>query len=217
MNIEQLRAEVQNKVEMAQKSVAEKVEVAKLEAKLNLLNNESLQLAKVRAQLVTSATDKLKELDTACSEIVSSMPIFSAKTRENRKWNPSRQYGLGNQIALVTGILSGIQYSAAEHKSQMLAYTGLNEDLVEQTLEAFGNLPYYSKNFDMVVEGSDYDLDTLHENLSLIEDLLDVQLDKSKLTDKTMSTRKEVALYRAEAAKLEAEATQELMGSGIKL
>jgi hypothetical protein len=126
------------------------------------------------------------------------MPSYNNKTRENRKWMPSRQYGLGNQITALTGLLSGIQYSATVHKPYLLAATGLSEDLIESTLEALGTTAYYSTNYNAIIVGTDYNLATLNNNLQVIESILDITLDKSKINEATLSNRMLVAQLKAE-------------------
>ena len=205
--IEHLKAQVAAKVAETTAAVKEQVEVAQLEAKLNVLSNDNLIVARARMELISATSKKLSDLEMQCQQVISSMPIYSAKTRENRKWNPSRQYGMGNQIATLTGILSGIQYSATEHKRVMLEMTGFSEDLVEQTLEAFGNVSYYSRNNDLVVEDISYDMEAILSNIAIIEQILDIDLDKKKLNNTIMRQRFEVARVRAERQKAEAEAT----------
>lgn len=213
MTKEQIK-ELEAKVAAAKAQAAEKVEnqiaVARLNAQLSTATNEHLINAKARQAMTAATTNKLKELELACETIVNEMPIYNQKTRENRKWNPSRQYGLGNQIALLTGLLSGIQYSAMDHRVQMLALTELDEDTIEQTLEAFGNTAYYSKNHDLIVDEVEYDFEGIQNAVMLLEEHFEITLDKSKLTDRTLRAKFSVARAKAEADKEEAATTAEL-------
>lgn len=192
-----LKAQIKLAQAKATATIATKLENAKLTAKLKNLTNESLLNAQANLAIVTEASDTLKSLNDQCEQVVIGMPIRNAATREDRKWNPSRQYGYGNQIALVTGILSGIQYSANDHKVHMLALTGLNEDLVEQTLEAFGNTAYYSRNYHQVVASMPYNVAKVNEYLSIIESVLDITIDRTKITEEVFSTRFTIADNRA--------------------
>lgn len=205
--VEQLRAQLTTKQAETAAVVSEAIEVAKLTAKLSMLDNTKLQTARVHASIKKDTTSKLEKLDAMCAEVVTAMPIFNKTTKENRKWNPSRSYGLGNQLAILTGILSGIQYSANEHKVQMLAITGLDADIIESTLEAFGSPAYYSKNYGVVVEEVPYDLPTIEANLAIIEDALDINLDKSRLTAAIMDNRFKSAKASAERAQDKVERT----------
>lgn len=203
--LEQLREDVKNRTAAVQTETAEKLEISRLTASLSILNNESFIASKVRLTLVEETTKKLKAIEAVCEEVVNSMAIQSAKTREKRKWNPSRQYGFNTQLSILTGILSGIQYSAQAHKEQMLTLTGLSEDLIEQTLEAFGSTAYYSKNCLQVIDETTYDMEALTGNIALIEEALSVKLDTSKLNNTVMRTRFEVTRIKAERECAEAE------------
>ena len=110
---------------------------------------------------------------------------------------------MGNHIQLLTSLLSGINYAATDHKVMMLAATGLSEDLIEQTLEAFGSTVYYSNNYATVIAETPCNLSKLQDCIALIEDSLDLTLDKSKLTLPTMSARFELARVVAERKEAE--------------
>ena len=198
MNLQELQAKLEAKKTEVAAKVANNIAVTKIQAQLNMLENDNLTLARVKASLRQETSDKLTNLNTQCEQLVATMPIYNAKTKQDRKWNPSRQYGLGNQIATLTGILSGIQYSATAHKEQLLALTGLSEDVIEATLEAFGSPSYYSNNYAMVVDEVPYNLDEILNNIGLIEQALNIVVDKSKLTETTMRTRFTVARTTAE-------------------
>lgn len=205
--LDELRAEVAAKVALAKEQAAEMTERIQLTAQLNRATNTALIEAGVRAQLNSEATEKLKVLELACEQTVASMPVMNTKTRENRKWNPRREYGLGNQIQILSGILSGIQYSSAQHKPFLLAQLpGISEDLIESTLEAFGVPSYYSNNYEMVIPEVAADVSKLYQNLGLIEQKLDITIDKSKITAQVFETRFEVARLKAEKDRADAEA-----------
>lgn len=203
--IEELRAEREKRLLEVKADIKARMEMSSLTRSLAVLNNDKLTNSKVRLALVEESTNKLKALEIACNDIVDSIPIHSAKTREYRKWNPSRQYGLNTQLAILTGILSGVQYSASAHKIQMLDVIGLSEDLVEQTLEAFGSTAYYSKNYVQVIDEVEYDMELLIENIALIEEALGISLDTARLNDTVMRNRFEIARVTAGRKCAEAE------------
>ena len=195
-NLQELRAQAAAAIEAAKLKAADAKE--ELQLKMTIARtNDSIKMAiarttdnairaRVRAEISREATDKLNLLNATCEQIVSEMPIYSARTRENRKWNPSRQYGYGNQIATITGLLSGIQYSAIDHKEQMLALTSLDEDLIEATLAAFGNTSYYNTNYHLVVDEVPFNVPEILANLDLVEEVLGITLDKSAINESTM-------------------------------
>lgn len=196
----ELRAKAQEALARGKEQADIMVEASKLNTVIKL-NSDDMVVARVQARLKDEASDKLAVLDTACAEIIASMPVYSARTKENRKWNPSRQYGMGSQIATLTGLLSGIQYSASEHKAQMLALTGLSENLIEDTLAAFGNTAYYSSNYNVVVDEAAYNEAALTTLLLMVEDALDITLDKTLLTSDALHNRFTIARLRAEKSK----------------
>jgi len=198
-------ATLQQLQEQARQQVQEKLEEAKIRAQKALLSNDKLLDAQVKLALLAETTNKLTELDNQCEALVESMPVYSSVTREQRKWNPSRVYGYGNHIALLTGLLTGIQYSIKEHREQLLALTGLTEDLVEQTLEAFGRQAYYSKVQHEVVQAQPYNLEALLSWLSVIEVTLGIVLDKTKLTETNMDIQFRIAENKAIQQQAEAE------------
>ena len=198
MTIEDLRQQAAQAVADAKARVATQFETIQLQATIARATNPAILAATASVQAAEATSNKLKELEAVCEQTITSMPSYNSKTRENRKWMPSRQYGLGNQITALTGLLSGIQYSATVHKPYLLAATGLSEDLIESTLEALGTTAYYSTNYNAIIVGTDYNLATLNNNLQVIESILDITLDKSKINEATLSNRMLVAQLKAE-------------------
>lgn len=213
----QLRAQVAIKMEAVKAETAEKVEIAKLQAKLRTLGNEQLQDAQVRVAITAEASTRLSNLELELESLVSSTPVYNKKTRENRKWTPSRQYGLGNHVQLMSGILSGILYSATEHKSLMLAHTGLDVDIIEETLDAFGSTAYYSENYQEIVPEKPANAAVLKQNLAIIADKLDVNVNLDSINDKAMANRFEIARMRAEKARDEVALTDAIAHQTIEI
>ena len=216
MTLEELRAKAAADIQTAAAKVAEQVEVISLTAAINRANNPALQTAVANAQIVASTTNRLKEIETSCEAIIASMPVYNSKTRENRKWTPRREYGLGLHIQLLSGILSGIQYSTVTHKQQLLTLLpGISEDLIESTLEAFGSTSYYSVNYNMIIPEIPANLDRLLNNLQIIEQALGINIDKDKLTSSVLATRFEVARLRALKDQADEEASLALQAQKV--
>lgn len=175
---------------------------AKVEA---VLNNPIIQEGMIVTGMLERTIGKLKEAEALCSGIVEAMPIYSTRTRETRKWSPSPQFGLSTEISAIIRLLTGIQYSAADHKNQMLAVTGLSEPLIEATLDSLGSLPYYNRNYSVVVEGKPMDVTKFAVNIQLVALAIGVTVDTSLLTDKLTTKRTSDALLIAEKNKLAAE------------
>lgn len=206
--------DIKAKLEQARKEAAEKlaakIETARMEAELALLGNENFQNALVSQAIREQTTAKLAMLVNQCASIVADNPVYSRTLGADRKWNPTKQYGFGNQIAELSGLLSGIQYSVAEHNQLMLAAVGLTPDLVERTLEAFGQMPYYSVTSNEIVLGHKTDVRTLTECVTLIEQQLKLVIDKSRLTETVANQRYTTALVRAERAQAEAKLANDI-------
>lgn len=191
--------------EEAARKVAEKLAHRKEQAELALLTSDKYQDSLVEQAIREETTNKLATLNEVCKSIVEENPIYSTTLRQQRKWNPSKRYGLGNQIADLVGLLTGIQYSVKEHNELMLAATGLSKDLIERTIDAFGQLPYYSVVNTTIVEGTSANAATVQECLILLEAQLGIELDKSKVTQKFMDNQYEFAMAKAERVQAEAE------------
>ena len=202
--LEALRAQADAAIAAGNEQATMAKEMVKLQS-IIARNSEVAVQARVRAELKEETTTKLAMLNTACATIVEEMPIYSAKTRSNRTWNPSRQYGMGNHIVALTELLSGIRYAASEHKQQMLAITGLSEDLIEDTMEAFGSTAYYSRNYHTIVDEVPYNYSAVLTNLGLVADRLGVNLELAELNRSKFEKRFTSARLKAEKEYLEAE------------
>lgn len=197
MTLEQLKQEAQAKLQTSIQAAKEAAEMNKYKAIISGGVDRIMAQAAVREE----TSEKLKSIELLCSTIVSELPIQNRATRETRKWNPSRVYGYGNQIGALVGILSGIQYSANEHKIQMLAQTGLNEQIIEDTLNAFGAPAYFSEKYDVIVDERPFDINSICNCLEILEFKLDLTLDKSLVTEATLSKQFELARIKAETAR----------------
>lgn len=191
----------------AKAQVEAKLKAAREKAELEMWTNPVFQEAMVNQSMREEATARLSSLNAQCEAIVSGMEVYSKTLRKVRTWNPSKRYGYGNQFAELSGLLSGIQYSVQEHSDQMLAVTGLTKDLIERTLNALGQLPYYNTNHNVLVDGIPTNAVELYQCVQLIEQKLGVVLDKSYITQANADRQFNNALIRAEAAQAEAQTT----------
>ncbi len=182
---------LQAKVAAVQKANREKLEASVLEASLNatlkLESCPALFDAKVKLAISSTNTEKLQNLVKVCSGIIDETPIQNTKSRAIREWAGSRRFAFGNQINLMYQLATGILYSASEHKELLLAYTGLDIELVEQLVEAFGSPAFYSRNNNVVVEAKAYDVDSVMATLAVMQSVLGVVVDTSKVTTANFS------------------------------
>lgn len=157
-----------------------------------------LEKAYVANYIKTESLNKLKALHQACSEIIAAAPVYDRIAKEDRKWKPQATYGYGEEMQLLSGLISGIRYSAAVHKDLLQEETGLDDATIEMFLTALGQTPYYSSKANVVVEGTPLDLEALQGVLMLIEDTLGIVIDKSALTPARVQAENAKARMRAE-------------------
>lgn len=179
------------KVEKAQKDnaakLAEKVMVASLTATLELESSTVLFDSKVKLAVTSGNTKKLQDLVNVCSGIIDETPVQNTKTRTVREWAGSKRFSFGNQINLMYQLATGIMYSANEHKQLLLAHTGLDIELVEQFVEAFGSPAYYSRNNNVLVEAKPYNTEAVDSAVAVMQSSLGVVVDVTKLTTANFS------------------------------
>ena len=192
--LEQLKIQAKASLEAAIAKAKEEAEERRYTAIISGGVDRVMAIAAVKE----ATSEELKAIEMACSMIVKDLPLTNKATREIRKWNPSRVYGYGNQIGALVGILSGIQYSAAEHRLQMLATTGLNEQIIEDTLNAFGSPSYFSAKYETIVPEKPYCINSIKNSLEVLEIKLNINLDKDAITEELLSKQFESARLRAE-------------------
>lgn len=192
--LEQLKIQAKASLEAAIAKAKEEAE----ERRYNAIISGGVDRVMAISAVKEATSEELKAVEMACSMIVKDLPLTNKATREIRKWNPSRVYGYGNQIGALVGILSGIQYSAAEHRLQMLATTGLNEQIIEDTLNAFGSPSYFSAKYETIVPEKPYCINSIKNSLEVLEIKLNINLDKDAVTEELLSKQFESARLRAE-------------------
>ena len=192
--LEQLKIQAKASLEAAITKAKEEAE----ERRYNAIISGGVDRVMAISAVKEATSEELKAVEMACSMLVKDLPLTNKATREIRKWNPSRVYGYGNQIGALVGILSGIQYSAAEHRLQMLATTGLNEQIIEDTLNAFGSPSYFSAKYETIVPEKPYCINSIKNSLEVLEIKLNINLDKDAITEELLSKQFESARLRAE-------------------
>lgn len=192
-----------NPIEAKLAEIRNRAKAQREAAQLASLDNPGVQEALVKQAIAEETTDTLNKLNTACETIVAQMPIYNTNTKENRKWRPTRVYGYGDQIALLTGLLNGIQYAAAEHKTAMLAATGLSSTLVEDTLQTLGSQTYYSPKYEEIITGVPMQVDSFKSQVELINITLGVSINTSQVTQDKVEQLSTIA--NAQAVKNQAE------------
>lgn len=207
MNIEQLKAQLQAVQEANAIKLQEAVTISMLKAQIALESNPTLQDAKARLAFSAEQTSKLETLVKECEMLIAGTPMYNQKTRDNRKWSGTHRYTFGTQIDLLYQLCSGIMYSCQEHRQLLLAHTGLNSELVEQTLTAFGQPSYYSRNHNTVVEEKPYSVAAVKDVLNVLQSTLGVVVNTDTVTETAFETeflRAENKAHEDDAAAQEA-------------
>jgi hypothetical protein len=208
MSIKSVKA-LKAKVKAAQKAnaakIAEAALTATLEATLKLESSKELFASKVKLAVTSGHTKTLQNLIDECSAIIENVPVTNPKTHTTRVWAGSRRFAFGTQINLMYQLATGILYSCADHKQLLLAHTGLDDELIEQFVDAFGTPTYYSRNLNMLIEAKPYDVDKAIAAVAVMQSELGVIVDTSQLTVKDFSLEFGKAEITAETDKLKAE------------
>jgi len=199
MNIKELEAKVAALKEANTAKLQEKVTVARLKAQIELEGNEELLEAKAQQALRNEQTMKLRETVAICEGFISQVPIARAKSSDMRVWSGKHRYGYNTQVDLMYELVSGILYSCQEHKQLMLAHTGLNMELIEQTMAAFGTPTYYNRTLNAIVEEVPYNVDQVKATLGILQSELGVVIDTSSITEQRFAKEFDTARAKAVA------------------
>ena len=174
MNIRELKAKVAATVKANTAKIKAASEIARLTATLQLESSQELFDAKVSLAVNNDQTQTLQTLVNECTALVSSVPVYNTKTRTNRIWAGGHRYNYGTQIDLMYQLATGILYSCAEHKQLLLAHTGLNAELLEQIVKAFGSPMYYSRTYHTIVEAKPATLELIKSTINVMQSELGV-------------------------------------------
>ena len=184
MTIEELRAMRDSLVQKNKDSIDTQVQIALLKGQIANETNEAVIQERVRAEATRRETEKLETLVGTCEGIVASVPVYNRKTHENRTWEGRKRYVYGTQVDLMYALMTGILYSCQEHKQLLLTSTGLNMQIIEDGINAFGSPEYYNRNYNTIVEAKPYDVERAKAVIGMMQSELDVVIDTSKLTEK---------------------------------
>lgn len=186
-NIMSMQEMIQNKVAEAKKLAME-----------NLYKNQGFVELKIKQSLQGEAFSALQNLISTCSALVAATPVYSQKRAQEYAFNGAKDYRFGEAINLIYQLVTGIKYSTMVHKPELLAATGLDALLVESVSEAFGQLPYYSTNHGIIIEGKKANAQDLKGQLALLGEALDIVIDTSSITQQAIDTSHTVALVKAD-------------------
>lgn len=192
-----LRAELAELELLSNDSIAEQKERESIIKQMNRLKNPEFIRNKAMQALKGETTARLLSIEKFCKDHVSLNKVRTADGTADRVFKTTRHYAFGNQIAILSGIISGLQYSTEVHKQYLCQQLNISYDLVESLASAFGQETYSTKTGDIIPEqpANVYQLQSL---LPLVEDVWSINLDKSELTQEHYIHRATLTANKAE-------------------
>ena len=182
---------VELNAELEARKIAKKEELANVIATVKVQH----ELTKLDSPLYNKR--ELMKTDSIMLDVIIGQ-ITDVYAREDRKMSLTFGYGIiPNKIIT---LLKAIQYSKAAEKEEFLMMTGLDEQIVEDILDAFGNTAYFSKVAIEVVPEIPMDIARTKEllNLASIDMKLVSELDLSRFNVANVSYQSKRAQLRAD-------------------
>jgi len=147
------------KVELEARKAAKKAELEEVVATVMVQH----ELTKLTSPLYNHR--ELTKRDSVTLDVLLDQ-IAEVYARDNRKMSLTFGYGIiPNKIIT---LLKAIQFSKAAEKEEFLMMTGLDEQIIEDTLDAFGNTAYFSKMGIEVIDAIPMDIDKVRQLLQTI-------------------------------------------------
>jgi len=117
-----------------------------------------------------------KQNSATIEAMIQSIEEFSTDDVKVRK-----VFGFGNQVDGVLTIIKSAMYAKATVKEEVMLLTSLDNDIIEETLDALGQTAYFNENSQEIVESQPCNVSLLRELLLLVSHdmgLTDVKLNK---------------------------------------
>ena len=140
---DKLKAQVKAAKKAADSTLADAIKTIALEQKIATYSSPMY------------ARRALTKLDNTKLDAITTM-IADQYAQNDRKM--SLVFGMGLLPNKILAILKSIQYSKHEEKLDLLLMTGLSEDIIEETLDAYGNTSFFSKAAIEVVPAQPMDI-----------------------------------------------------------
>ncbi len=160
---------------------------------------ELIQVSKEIAKLDSPMYNKreLAKKDSLTLDVITDQ-IAEQYAADDRKM--SLVFGYGILPSKILAVMKSIQFSKHEEKEELLMMTGLDEQIIEDTLTAFGNTAYFSKaNIEVVPEQP--------MNISAVKELLEtVAIDMKLVSELDLSAFNQTNVdYQYKRAQLKAD------------
>lgn len=197
VDMDSLRKELEELELLSNQSIAEQKEREQITQQISRLKNPEFIRAKAMTAIKGETTQRLMQIEKFCKDHVSLNKVRTVDGKADRVFSTNRHYAFGNQIALVSGIFSGLQYSTEVHKQYLCEQLGITYDLVESLTAAFGRETYCNKAGEIIPE-QPADVFMLQTLLPLVEDAWSITLDKAELTQEHYDHRAVLTAQNAE-------------------
>ena len=177
--------EIKAKAEERKEQIRELAKQKKLELELRKIESPSYEARVIQE-------DDIATLDAIISH---AEELYAADSRK-----VSKVFGYGLIVNKILTVVQAIQYAKAEEKAELLAMSGLSEQLVEDILDSYGNTAYFSRKEVAIKPSIPMNIPKLKELLQLaIMDLgLVSDISMAKLNEETVQYFYDKAQVNAE-------------------
>lgn len=192
---------------------AQLVQQAIRQAQVSALMNDNLQALLAKQDFKDSQTTKLKFMIEQLSSLYLTVPSYvEGKVREAR---PSRFFNQGEQIDLLTQLVSLVLYAPKEHRNLLVSIVPtISQSVMEQFLASQGRSSYVPRESLEAVEEVPYNYPKLVESVQLLSAMLDVVVDTTEMSERRLAEDFTRARNKAEKEMLQKQRHAEDEASG---
>lgn len=186
---------------MANSNLKEMLEELKIKSeakKIEIQNDIAVKRVMIDMGKLDSPIYKNREIAKQNSAIIEAM-IQSIEEFSTDDVKVRKVFGFGNQVDGVLTIIKSAMYAKATVKEEVMLLTSLDNDIIEETLDALGQTAYFHENSQEIVESQPCNVELLRELLKLVSHdmgLTDVKL--NKITDTNINRMYVAAQTKAE-------------------
>lgn len=151
--LQELKAKLATQSAERKAIIAETIEERKIEMQLTKLDSPSYlerEVSKANSLTLTAVISAFEDLEAGNDKPVKMV------------------FGYGSQVDKILTIARSLQFAKRDYRDLMEDIAGLDEDLVEETLEALGSPAYYSMKEDEIIQAISPDLETLRTNVKVL-------------------------------------------------
>jgi len=153
--LEQLKQQLAAKTATRKLEIAESIEERKLETKIQMIDSPAFETREIAKNNMLT----LQAIQESIEEISSDVVIY-------------RQFGLGAQINKLLGLVKTAMFAKAIHRDEVQSVFGIDEDILEDIIDALGNSAYFKPEEMIMVDEVMPDIPVLKELLMLVAEEL---------------------------------------------